>query len=831
MRRAPGFAITAVLTLALGIGANTAIFSLIDAVMLKLLPVQDPQELVVLTDPATASMQLGVSTGEREVLSTREFESLRDRNQVFSGVLAASSQTMRARVAIDGHGLEEINARLVSGGYFSVLGVRAIVGRTFTAADETGPNSAPYAVISYDFWQRQFGGAYAVLGGHIRYPNGELTIIGVTPPHFMGENVGDVPDFWAPLDMQPVVYPGPHLLIDDPSRTEKVMWLQVIGRLRPGVTIAQAQANTNIVFRQIVYEEFGKLALSDPTVLKQDLKLHPGAIGLSSLRGNFTDPLTVLMAVVGVVLLIACANVANLLLARATARQKEMSIRLAMGATRNRILRQFVTESLLLSAAGGATGVIFALWGVQLLTRMVESQPGSVILDVRPDWMILGFTAAISVAAGVVFGIAPAWRASRVNVGRVLKEAGRGVAGNGTAGSKRFGAGRILVVAQIALSAVLLIGAGWFVRTLQNLTNVDLGYPRERLIQVRADFAAAGYDGGRLPSAYQAVSDRLSQIPGVKSVTYSTHGFFTGGESRDDVDVEGYKPPKANEAASSTFEQVGPNYFSTVGIPILLGREIGDRDTNHSERVCVINQAFVRKFFGDQNPLGKHITDVFPETRETFTIVGVAGDALDRSLREKVAPQFYLPASQPLGVYRANLVYGLRTYGDPHILLTAARKAVLDFDPAIRVMRAGTLDEQIDTRLVNERMVAQLSAAFGALALLLAAVGLYGVLSYGVARRTNEIGIRMALGARGGKVVGMILGETAILVGIGLAIGIPVSLVCARLVESKLFGLKPTDPLIIGAALGILIAVALVAAYIPARRASRVDPLVALRYE
>jgi predicted permease len=360
---------------------------------------------------------------------------------------------------------------------------------------------------------------------------------------------------------------------------------------------------------------------------------------------------------------------------------------------------------------------------------------------------------------------------------------------------------------------------------------VELGYPREKLVQMRVDFAAAGYAGPRLPAAFDAVAAKLALAPGVKGVTYSSHGFFAGGESVDPLIIEGYKPPKAGDSPDSRFERVGPRYFSTLGIPLLLGREPDDRDTANSEKICVVNQAFVKNYFGNRNPLGKHITDDFPDTRETMTIAGVAANAHDHSLRQEVEPRFYIPVSQPLGDYPTQVIFGLRTYGEPSALVNAARKTVLDYDPTIRVARVATLEEQLDTRLQNERIVAQLSAAFGALALLLASVGLYGVLSYGVARRINEIGIRMALGARAGRVVGMILGETALLVGIGLAIGVPVSLLCARFVQTKFFGLQAADPVTLAAALAILLAVALLAAYIPARRAARVDPLVALRYE
>ncbi len=825
--KSPGFTAVAVLSLALGIGANTAIFSLIDTVLLKLLPVKDPQQLVALTDPNFNGVSIGNSTGERGNLSTREFEALRERTQSFSGMFASQSDFDRNNASIDGKPPEEVKTRLVSGEYFTVLGAGALIGRTFTASDEHGPGSAPYAVIGYDYWQRRFGGSPAVLDSRIHIGKANLSIIGVAQPHFLGENVGAVPDLWIPLDMQPQIMPGRMWLEDDPGRiAEKVMWLHAIGRLKPGVSLRQAQANVDVVFKQIVAEEFSKLSQSQPDILKQNLKLHDAANGVSSLRGDFADPLYVLMAVTGLVLIIACANVANLLLARATSRQKEMGVRLALGAGRARIMRQFLTESLLLSVAGGLLGSLLAVFGVRLLIRMVSDTSGGLLLDVRPDPRVLFFTIGMSLLTGIVFGMAPAWRSASVNVSGTLKEAGRGLTGS----SAKIGLGKLLVIGQIALSVMLLIGAGWFIRTLRNLENVDLGYPREKLVLVRVDFLSAGYSGARLPIAYNELRDRLARIPGVRAVAYSENGLFSGTESGDRITVEGYKPQKRGDA-SSRFDQVGPNYFSTVGIPILLGRDIAPGDVDSAESVCVVNETFAKFYFGSQNPIGRHVTDEFPDSRKTFVIVGVARDARDHSLRREVFRRFYLSAQQRMGEFPPALNYEIRTYGEPAAVIQAARKAVLAFDPQIPIENARPLVTMLDDNLRQERIVAQLSAVFGGLALLLACIGLYGVLSYAVAQRTGEIGIRMALGAERGAVIRMILRETAILIAVGLALGVPASLGCARFIESKLFGLKPADPLTMAVALGIMIAVAAASGYLPARRAAKVDPLIALRYE
>ena len=826
LAKSPGFTAVAALSLALGIGANTAIFSLIDTVLLKMLPVRDPQQLVALTDPDSSGVSIGTSTGERGLLSNREFEGLRDRTQSFSGMFASQSELDRYNASVDGKSPEDIRTRLVSGAYFNVLGATAFVGRTFTAADERGPGSAPYAVISYEFWQRRFGGSLSALDSRIRIGKADLNIIGVAQPHFLGENVGAAPEIWIPLDMQPQIMPGRMWLEDDPARiAEKVMWLHVIGRLKPGVSRRQAQANVDVVFKQVVAEEFSKLSRSQPDILKQNLKLHDAGAGVSSLRRDFADPLYVLMAVVGLVLVIACANVATLLLARATARQKEMGVRLALGAGRGRIIRQFLTESLLLASAGGLLGALFAIYGVRLLIGLVHSS-GPMMLEVRPDLRVLCFTTGVSLLTGLVFGLAPAWRSSRVNVSGTLKEAGRGLTGS----SSKIGAGKILVVAQIALSVMLLIGAGWFVRTLRNLENVDLGYARDKLVLVRLDFLSAGYAGPRLPLAYEEVRDRLARIPGVRAVTYSENGLFSGTESGDRISVEGYKPQKPQDA-SARFDQVGPNYFGAVGIPMLLGRDIGPQDVDSGEPVCVVNETFAKFYFGAQSPIGKHVTDEFPDTRKTFVIAGVARDARDHSLRRETFRRFYLSARQKLGDFPPGLNFEIRTYGDPAPVIEEVRKQILAFNPALPIESNKTLVSMLDDNLRQERIIAQLSAVFGGLALLLASIGLYGVLSYAVAQRTNEIGIRMALGAQRGTVIRMVLRETVVLILIGLAAGMPASLACARLVQSKLFGLKAADPVTLGAALGLMLAVAIASGYLPARWASQVDPLIALRYE
>ncbi|MGH9612585.1 MAG: ADOP family duplicated permease, partial [Bryobacteraceae bacterium] len=607
-------------------------------------------------------------------------------------------------------------------------------------------------------------------------------------------------------------------LHDDPSHVERVMWLHVAGRLKPGVTEKRAEASVNVVFQQILRDGAGSNPSAERlrTFSQEKIQMHPGDKGASSLREHFSEPLMVLMTVVGLVLLIACANVANLLLARATARQKEIGIRLALGARKSRLIRQLLTESVILALIGGALGVVFAYWGSRLLLQVVSQGPQPIPLDVHPDARILAFTAAISILTGLLFGLAPALRATGVDVNSTLKESSRGVIG----GRGRMGLGKALVISQVAISLLLLIGAGLFVRTLRNLETVDLGYPRDHLLLIGVDPTSAGYKGAQLGPVYRRILERFQTIPGVKAVTLSENGLFSGSESGDQIAVEGYKSQKEH----ARFDQVGPDYFSTLGIPILLGRGIEARDTENSPYVCVINETMAKFFFGRANPIGKHVTDLFPDTRTTLEIVGVSKDDRDHNLRGEIQRRFYIPFFHGLGGVPPFANFELRTLASPQSIIAAARKQVQQVDPSLPVNSVATLDENLSRNLTQERLIARLSAFFGLLALLLAAVGLYGVLSYAIARRTNEIGIRMALGASRGQVAGMILRETLTLVVIGTVIGVPVAIGASRLVTSRLYGLKGADPVTLIVAVLVLAIVAAAAAYLPARRASKVDP-------
>ncbi len=538
------------------------------------------------------------------------------------------------------------------------------------------------------------------------------------------------------------------------------------------------------------------------------------------LRETAGEPLLVLMGLVGLVLLIACANVANLLLARAAARRKEFGVRLALGASRLAIVRPVLIESLMLSLLGGALGALLSGWGTGLLLRLVSQGPTPLPIEAHIDLRVFLFTAAVSIATGLAFGLAPALRVSRYQINQSLREAGRGLAGS----LRRAAAGRALVVAQVALSLLLLIAAGLFTRTLSNLRTVDLGYPRERLVLARVDALEAGYKGPAAGDFYRRTAERLRAIPGVRTVTMSENGLFAGTESRDQISVEGYTPRQKGEE-QAYFDQVGPGYFSGLGIPVLLGREFSARDTASAPRVCVINESLARYYFGKSNPLGRHLTDEFPDTRATFEIVGVVRDSRDHQLRGEVQRRFFIPLEQALGGIPSSVYFEIRTLADPAAVFQQVRKA------AGPVRRIETLDRRLDDNLRTERALAQLGAFFGATALLLASLGLYGVLSHTVARRTSEIGVRMALGASRASVLGLVLRETAWLLAAGAAIGIPAALAASRIISSQLFGVSAADPATLIAATAALVAVGLAAGLVPARRAAAIDPLTALRYE
>ena len=824
LAKSPGFLIVALLSLGLGIGANTAIFSLINAIMLRALPVDHPDRLVLLTDPGEGGVAVeSQERGVRSILSYPEFEQLRAHNTIFAGMFAAQSEASDLDVFTARSGAEQstkAHVQLVSGEFFGLLGVQPILGRAFTPEEDRVPGANPVAVISYGFWERQFAGASDVVGKTVRVGQGTFQILGVAPQGFHGMLVGSEVDFWIPITMQQQVLPGRNYL--QPADT---LWLQVMARLKPGMSVRTAEAGINVVFQQSVVNWEAQLPtarLQEPTI-EQKIVLREGAKGASELRDQFRDPLLLLMAMVGLVLLIACANIANLMLARASGRQREIGVRVALGAGRARLIRQLLTESILVAVLGGILGFLLAAWGTKILLALVSGGVSNLALEVPRDYRVFLFTAAISLATGILFGLAPALRATRLDVNRTLSANARGSIG----GRGRLKTGRLLVVAQVALSLLLLMGATLFVRSLHNMVAQKLGYDRERLLLVRIDPVTAGYKSGAPVNAlYQQLREKLREIPGVRNVTLSNLGLFSG-DSGDRISIDSGWPGKP-EDLRSRWTLVGPDYFSTLGIPMLRGREPDASDAARGLQVAVVNESFVKLFFPNTDPIGRHVTDEYPTTRETYEVVGVSADVKEHNVTEEKHPRFYATLFHPIGTVESVTLI-LSVARDPAGIVPAVRNTIAAINRAMPLGGVRTLNEQIDRRLITQRLIAELSAFFGGLALLMAAIGLYGVMSYAISRRTSEIGIRMALGASKTGVIWMVLRETVWLVATGVAIGLPCALISGCWITSRLFGLTTADPVSITAAIAIILGATMLAGYVPARRAARTDPMQALR--
>jgi len=834
----PGFTIIAVLTLALGIGANTAIFSVLDSVLLRTLPVAHPEQLVLLTDPDSHGSSFGSEGGDRTLLAYSEFQYLRDHNEVFPSIFASDSQIAKTPVTFGRSSSgavsteETVRTRLVSGDYFSTLEAKPAVGRMFTREMDRAPGDAPFVVASYEFWKQRFNLDPSIIGKTIQIHQTSFEIIGVTSAGFSGETAGEVPDVWVPITMQEAIYPGRDLLSASQDGLNQYMWLQVIARRKPEATLEKAKASINVTFTRLLESELGSRLSAEERkgLMDQRINLQAGARGSSTLRGEYGDSLKVLMALVGFVLLIACANVANLLLARGSVRKKEFAVRLAIGAGRRRLIRQLMSESLLLALAGAVAGILLAQWADTLLLQMVSrmSRGHEVIqIDLRPDARMLGFALFVTILSAILFGLIPALRVTRVDLSPILKSSAGGEAGE--SGNRRLPVAKVLVIAQVAISLILLVAAGLFVHSLSKLSEVNLGYQRENLLLFQIDGRPAGYKGAANLRFQQELLEKFSNVPGVRAATLSSNGLFSDSESGDPISVEDYMP-KTGEKPNSRMDHIGPGYFSTVGIPILIGREIGPQDSGSGPRAAVINQEFARHFFGSTNPIGKKVRDVYPGNPQEMEIVGIVADAKYNSLREKTPTRIYAPYFNPMWEH-SYAFFEIRTQADPASVSASLRKIVRETNSAIQPIEIKTMPGLVDDSLHTDRFVARLAGVFGFLAMLLASIGLYGIMTYTVARRTRDIGIRMALGAQPGGVLWLVLRETLLLVLVGVAVGLPVAFAGTRLLKSMLFGLGVVDPVAIVVSTMMLAAIAALAGFLPARRAMRVDPMIALRYE
>lgn len=832
LTKSPVFTIAALLSLALGIGANTAICSFMEAIMMRELPVADPESLIILnwrakSQPKVIHQQHGDTNGYHQpggeyvsdAFPYPFFESAGDYNDRLSSIFAFADAERLNCVAENQASL--ISGKYVSGNYFSTLGASPAAGRLIdTEDDRAGANAI--AVISYRLWQGRFAGAANAIGETILINRKPFTVAGVTSSKFFGVNPRDSPDIFLPLHA--LAYVDPRVRDDSWFRDPHNYWIEMMGRLRPGVTLRQAESALTTRFHVFVS---GTAETAQERATLPELFLQKGGWGLDALRRQYSKPLRILFAMTCLILAIACSNLANLLLSRATTRRREIAVRLSLGAGRSRIVRQLLTESLLLSALGGLIGLLIAAFGIRFLTWLLANGQQDFTLHAGMDAAVLLFALLLSVVAGIAFGLAPAIQATRVDVAPALKESR--VAGLRTQRfGLPFGLSHTLIAGQIALSTLLLVAAGLFVGTLIKLRSIATGFNPEKLLVFSLDAKLAGYDDRRGAVFYETLRQRFASLPGVRAASLSDMPLGAGGVNSDEIVVPGV-PTYPDHPLSTNDALVGPSFFSTMQIPILLGRPIEAGDTANALHVAVVNEAFVRKFFPYRNPIGQHFNFNSPTDVQ---IVGVAKNSVYSSLKSEIPPVAYVPWSQiPPGWLPPGMCYELRTVGDPLALENTVRQVVHQASALVPVADLSTQVRYIDSRIAPERAFADLSIGFGMLALIIASVGLYGTMAYSVARRTNEIGVRIALGAQRGAVIWIVQREVLALCCIGLAIGLTVAWEAAQFVASFLFGVRPNDIFVFGMSAAILVACAILAGYAPAWRASRIDPMQALRNE
>jgi predicted permease len=825
LRRNAGFTAVIVAALALGIGANTAIFTLIDAVIVRSLPVSDPEQLVAIGDPARVS-SMSQGSPRTDLMSTPLFNDIRRQSRSFSGVLA-SGRTGRldARVADSAGELEHPRGRFISANYFRLLGVGAARGRVFDGSEDTNVGGSPVATISYGYWTRRFHNDPSVIGRAITIQDTKITIIGVAREDFAGEIVGGRTDIWLPMTMHDALFPNQRILDD-----RNTAWLLLLGRLSPGVTLEQARAELMPLITRSVVDNSNAATASAFTAGTKTWYIGSGAKGFSRVRATFQAPLFTLMIGVGLLLCIICANVANLLLARAVARGREMAVRLALGAARNRLVRQLLTESLVLAGLGAGVGLLVAWWGSHAL--LVLAGDGSAIpvalnLDVR----VLVFTLLVSCLAVTLFGLVPALRASRVELASTMRSSAQSLAGSalGQRG-QRAPLGKLLIAGQVALSIVLLVGAAMLVRSLRNVQSVELGLDRDHLLIVDLDINAHGYTGERLGSLVHTLHDRVAALPGVSAVSYSVNGIFSGTESLTNIQVPGFVA-RVPDDSSIAYDQIGPNYARAIGGRMLQGRDFTVTDqSRYPANLAILNESAAKLYFPKGNAVGQFVR--FTDTT-VMQIVGVMADTRDHELAGDPGRRIYFTYlnTDTTFTVAGSLRLEVLTRGEPSALVQPVRKAIVAVDPSLPIDGVAPLTQLMKQSIAEERLVARLATGFGVMALVLAGIGLYGVMTYAITRRTGEIGLRAALGATRADVIRMVLFDALRLVGAGIVVGLLLALPLTRLLRAQLHGVGAVDPASMGAAIAVLAISAVIAVLVPALRASRVSPIVALRAE
>ncbi len=815
LRMNPGFALAAVLSLALGIGANTAIFTLFDQIVLRLLPVSNPRELVQLR---VEGGRFGSNSGDgQHTFSHPTYLALRDRNTVFTGL---TGQLVQTASLVGENSSEMIRVGMVAGNFFNVLGVQPHLGRLLTQDDDRTRLGHPVVVLQYDFWQKRFAGAREIVGSSIRLNGSPFTVIGVSAPGFEGTDVGLQTQVWTPVMMKPIITPTWDALDD-----ERYAWFYLFGRLKPGVSMEEAQASMRLLYRQRQEEElqgpfFQRFPETRDRFLRQSFALIPASRGQSNIRSSFERPLIVLQWLVGFVLLIACANVANLLLARGAARVREIAIRGALGAGRGRLIRQLFVESFLLALTGGIAGLFLSSWMTKGLVRILPYDPANLSLSTSPDLRILLFTMGITLATALFFGLVPAMQGSQVSPGTVLKEEAGSIAGGHVRLRKFF------VALQVGLSCMLLIGAGLFARTFQNLRSVDLGFDTENVVTFGVRPATV-YDDARKIQTYRSLIEGLATVPGVKAVGANRQMLLTGGRWDSQITIPGVEAREGNQPWSF-FNAVTPGYFDALGITVKAGRDLRWSDWGGAKKLCMVNEGLVNEYLDGANAVGRLMAQGRGNTPDT-EIIGVFSNARYEDVRGAIPRQIFVSMDSVIRTIGGVNVFA-RIQGDPRMVMPRLREQVRSVDSNLIVSDLRTLDEQLNRRLSNERLLSFLSVGFAFLASLLAVIGLHGVLSFVVARRTREIGIRIALGADKGRVIRLIILEMLPVIFLGIAAGVIGGLLCGRFVESQLFGVKTADPIVFALSGTVLLAASLLAAFIPAWRASRIDPMTSLRH-